>query len=76
MYGVLGLDSINYQENDGNNRESKSQSNHGNTGLRSYGLAHKLYLTKNEGDEAKNNFNAKLKMIDAEKKYNLKYLEY
>ena len=33
-------------------------------------------MTKNEGDEAKNNFNAKLKMIDAEKKYNLKYLEY
>lgn len=77
MYGVLGLDPINYNEKDGNKRESKSQSNvGGNNGLRSYGLSTKLFLTENESAEAKNDFVAKLKLIDAEKKYNLKYLEY
>ena len=75
MYGVLGLDPITPKENEGNKRESKS-SNQSNLGLRAYGLTHKLFLTENQGHEAKNDFDAKIKMINAEKKYNMKKLEY
>lgn len=77
MYGVLGLDPISPQESEGNQRnEAKSSTNASRGGLRAYGLAHKLFMTEADGAEAKADYQARRRMVEAEIKMDRKHLEY